>query len=249
MTSLSGMRSSGLALRSCATGRRRQLLYVCETPGTTHCPDEVCRFFREEGWDPQVNVDDALVRRCSPEYQLSAIAHPPARLTLRPFLFKRRGPIEELEAQDAERPQVDIVPVRVLQDHLWREVVERAAVGVATGTRESLRQQEPFVARSEGDLPAARRMHTPPEVGNLELPVEAWAGSVSPRAFGLHCAAPTQQQVLRLDVAVDHMLLVQVGQRVGHLCAVLVAALGIISTLLLPLHSGPPNKPDCSCAR
>jgi hypothetical protein len=45
----------------------------------------------------------------------------------------------------------------------------------------------------------ARRVHRPAKVGNLEHVVEA------------------HEQVLGLDVAVDHMLAVQVRQAVGHL--------------------------------
>ena len=59
-------------------------------------------------------------------------------------------------------------------------------------------------------------MHRPPEVGYLQFAVEA------------------EQQVLRLDVAVDHLLAVAVEQRVCQLEDVLQQAAGTHTPPALP---------------
>lgn len=89
--------------------------------------------------------------------------------------LERRAADEELVHEDAERPRVDALVVRLLAHHLRREVVERAAHRLA---------------------PQVRRVHRPAKVRDLHHPVRP------------------DQQVLRLDVAVDHVLLVAKVQRV-----------------------------------
>ena len=58
---------------------------------------------------------------------------------------------------------------------------------------------------TEGMPPVARRMHAPAEISQLELAINA------------------EQQVLGLDVPVDDVLAVQVGEGIGHLRDVLTA--------------------------
>jgi hypothetical protein len=43
------------------------------------------------------------------------------------FARKRRKPGEQLVAQDTTAPNVDLLVVRLVPDHLWREVVQRSA--------------------------------------------------------------------------------------------------------------------------
>lgn len=93
---------------------------------------------------------------------------------------------EELVREDAEAPQVDLLVVRVVGgaglDHLRGQVVEGAAHGLAA---------------------AVGGVHAPPEVGQLDLAVDA------------------DEDVLGLDVPVDDVLAVQVAQRARHLRDVL----------------------------
>lgn len=46
-----------------------------------------------------------------------------------------RRSMQELVSQDAQRPKVDVVPVRLCEDHLWRKVVECPAICLAASAR------------------------------------------------------------------------------------------------------------------
>jgi hypothetical protein len=66
--------------------------------------------------------------------------------------FKRRHSNQELVSQDAQRPQVDMVGMRLALYHFRREVIERAAQG----------------------RPAIRRgMDGPSKVANLQIAIQA----------------------------------------------------------------------------
>jgi len=83
---------------------------------------------------------------------------------------ERRLADQELVREHAERPDIDLRVVRCFLDHLWREVVERAAQRAAV-------------------LP---RADAPAKVGDLDPAIRA------------------HEQVLGLDVAVDHAALMAV---------------------------------------
>ena len=117
--------------------------------------DEVPGGARHVGREPEVDVDDPLVR------------------VLVGFRLKRRFADQELVGEDAEGPVVDPLVVGLALDHLRREVVQGSA---------------------HGGPPAAGGVHRPAEVGDLEV--------------ALH----VQQQVLWLDVSVDHLHGVTVTQ-------------------------------------
>jgi hypothetical protein len=95
--------------------------------------------------------------------------------------------VQQLVQQDAERPHVDLLVLVVAADHLGRHVLVRAA------KRDPVVRLGPGSARELGELAA------PAEVGHLGHEVRV------------------EQDVLRLEVAVQEALAVDVLQRQGHL--------------------------------
>lgn len=101
-------------------------------------------------------------------------------------ILKRRLADQKLVRQHPEAPQVHLLIVPIVlaagPDHLGRQVIERAAQRLA---------------------PVIRRVHAPPEIGNLDLPVDA------------------HEDILGLDIPMDNVLAVEVAQRRSHLRNVL----------------------------
>jgi hypothetical protein len=146
-----------------------------------HAGYQVPRIGRHGLGNLQVHFGNTSVGRCGTA-SVVGVPRPRAPTFVTRHLLKRRDANEELVREDAQRPQVDVVCVRLALDHLGREVVERAAEG----------------------RPAVRRgVDGPAKVADLQVAVQA------------------EEDVFRLDVAVDDVLRVQVVERVGHLRHVL----------------------------
>ena len=113
-----------------------------------------------------------------------APCNPPLRHDRR--VFERRLAHKELISQHAQTPEIDLLAVKVVTsarlDHLGGQVVQRPTHGLSA---------------------VVGRVHTPTEIGDLDLPVDA------------------DEDVLWLDVAVHDVLTVQVLERRGHLRDVL----------------------------
>lgn len=110
--------------------------------------------------------------------------YPPLRHDRR--VLKRGLADQKLVGQDAQAPQVNFFIVVILGgpglDHLGRQIIQGATHGLS---------------------PVVGSMHAPPEIGNLELAVDA------------------DEDVFGLDVPVDNVLAVQITQGRRHLGNVL----------------------------
>mmetsp|Transcript_26252 Transcript_26252/g.59573 ORF Transcript_26252/g.59573 Transcript_26252/m.59573 type:complete len:212 (-) Transcript_26252:129-764(-) len=118
--------------------------------------DEVFRPSRHVGGKLEVDL-------CDPSVGL--------RVTLR---FEGRIAHEKLVAENPERPDVDVLVVRLTLYHLRRKVVESSTERV---------------------------------------PLRGWSMDGPTKVSDLDLALAVYQEVLRLDVSVDHVLLVAVGER------------------------------------